>query len=399
MVEAAKNYDVIIIGAGPAGGQCARELASLGRRVVLLERSQEIGEPNYSSAGTPRETVEEFDLPKSVLSADWNCIYMESSHERVDWLFPEVRGYVFDFMLLRKFLAEAAAHQGADIIVGAVATSLVEEASRIVGVRYRGLFGEGEVRAPFIVDASGHWGFANSVLHLNKTSVDDLASALELQVTAMPDGFEKTLAFFVGRAAPQGYGWVFPMEQGQAAKIGLGFVGSLPGQLELKDLLKKFMQRFGATKHIEPTEIHGGGGFISPGVLQHVHQNIVLVGDAAYQVNPLAYEGIRHALNAGRLAAHCLHEILDKPAEYGNLKEKYEAIWHHAFGWHWLVSYQVAKLIYQKFSDEDWDKLLAGFKSVTPQDAFEVFFNYRYQLLLKYPGLTALLGKKILMAH
>ncbi len=50
-----KDFDVIVIGAGPAGGSCARECAKRGLKVLLIERSQEIGEPNYSTAGTPKE--------------------------------------------------------------------------------------------------------------------------------------------------------------------------------------------------------------------------------------------------------------------------------------------------------------------------------------------------------
>ena len=47
------TYDVAMIGAGPAGGQCARELAAEGHRVVLLEKAKTYFENNYSSGGAP----------------------------------------------------------------------------------------------------------------------------------------------------------------------------------------------------------------------------------------------------------------------------------------------------------------------------------------------------------
>ena len=50
MLEAQQNeLDVIIVGAGPSGAQCARELVKKGHKVLLIEKSKEIGEPNFSS--------------------------------------------------------------------------------------------------------------------------------------------------------------------------------------------------------------------------------------------------------------------------------------------------------------------------------------------------------------
>jgi flavin-dependent dehydrogenase len=53
--EFMEEYDVIVAGAGPAGGNCAKELAETGYDVLLLERSKIIGEPNFSSGGTLTE--------------------------------------------------------------------------------------------------------------------------------------------------------------------------------------------------------------------------------------------------------------------------------------------------------------------------------------------------------
>ncbi len=60
-------YDVIVAGAGPAGGECARELAKSGINTLLLERARVVGEPNFSSGGTVKETMEKFELPKSII--------------------------------------------------------------------------------------------------------------------------------------------------------------------------------------------------------------------------------------------------------------------------------------------------------------------------------------------
>jgi len=392
----AKELDVIVIGAGPAGGQCARELAKMGRRVVLLEHSQEIGQPNYSTAGTPKETIEEFDLPDSILSASWDRIYLESTNAKVEWKFPQTRGYVFDFAALRKFLAEDAAQHGADIMVGAAATALLEEGGKYVGVKYKGILGDGELRAPIIVDATGHWGFVNSQLHLNTLPSQDLASAMELQMSGIPQGLEKTIAFYFGKVAPQGYAWVFPMEQDRASKVGIGILGPLPAGLEMKSLLKDFIKKFKNTEHLEPIEIHGGGGYISPGIRDHVIKNIIMIGDSAYQANALAFEGIRHALRSGSLATAAINETFNNKLDLSKLKELYESSWRKIFGKKWAASYKISETIYHSFTDKDWDKVVTAYNDLSPEDAYEIFFNYRYEKVLKSPKLALVLGKYII---
>ena len=139
-----KNLDVIVIGAGPAGGQVARELAKRGRKVLIIEKSQEIGQPNYSTAGTPKETITDFNLPQNILSASWNKIMWASPRKKAIWEFSETRGYVLDFAGLRKFLAEDIVSNGAEIMVGTAVSGLIENNGIYEGVKYHGVFGGGE---------------------------------------------------------------------------------------------------------------------------------------------------------------------------------------------------------------------------------------------------------------
>ena len=73
------TFDAIIVGAGPAGAQCARELSGMGSKVLLMERSERIGEPNFSTAGTPKETIKDFDLPLSVTRGIWSRVLMQAN--------------------------------------------------------------------------------------------------------------------------------------------------------------------------------------------------------------------------------------------------------------------------------------------------------------------------------
>ena len=143
----AAKFDAIVVGAGPAGAQCARELSKKGRTVLLMEKSQRIGEPNFSSAGTPTETIRDFDLPLSVTKGVWSKVLMRANHYPCLWDYKKTRGYVFDFRELKKFLVKDAIAGGARIMVGTSAEAPIMEKGIVCGVRYGGIYGKGEARA------------------------------------------------------------------------------------------------------------------------------------------------------------------------------------------------------------------------------------------------------------
>lgn len=76
-----EEFDVIIAGAGPAGGQCARELSARGRKVLIIEKSPGIGRPDFSTAGTPRETFEDFNLPLDLGAGSWSKILIAANND------------------------------------------------------------------------------------------------------------------------------------------------------------------------------------------------------------------------------------------------------------------------------------------------------------------------------
>ena len=391
-----QGLDVIVIGAGPAGGSCARECAKRGLKVLLVERSQEIGEPNYSTAGTPKETIESFGIPEHVLSASWKKILLATPRVSALWEYPEVMGYVFDFAGLRKFLAEDAAKWGAEIMVGTAVKDFVIEEGNIAGVSYHGVFGSGEARAPVIVDATGHHAFGNAKLQIHDMDRESLADAMEYQMTNHPLELKDTLANYIGSEyAPHGYAWVYPMNKNDDAKVGICRIGPMPKGENLESFQERFIASIPFFAHMEPTEIHAGAACLDGGVKEHVYKNIIFVGDSAHQINPLAGEGIRHALHAGRMAAEVIGICMrDGVLDQVHLKKEYEARWHHAFGHRWYLSHVFKKYVFLKFNDPELDSFVEILKTISPEDIFDVIFHYDFEKFLKYPkvveGLLAL---------
>ena len=56
------HCQVLVVGAGPAGGELARQLAQAGVDVLLVDRLADLGQAAFSSAALPLEAVAEFGL-------------------------------------------------------------------------------------------------------------------------------------------------------------------------------------------------------------------------------------------------------------------------------------------------------------------------------------------------
>ncbi len=384
-----KDLDVIVIGAGPAGGQAARELAKLGRKVLIIEKSQEIGQPNYSTAGTPKETVVDFDLPQNILSSSWNKIMWATPRKKVIWEFPEIMGYVLDFAGLKKFLVKDAINNGAEIMIGTTVSELIENNGIYEGVKYHGVFGNGEVRAKIIIDASGHHAFANTFLKLNNSLPKDLSVGIEYQMIGSADNLKDTLSFYMGKEyAPGGYAWAAPMNNGNDTKVGICVYGQ-QNEKNLSELLDKFIKSVADFKKMEPVEIHAGAAYTGGGITNHVQNNLILIGDAAHQINPLGGEGIRHALHAGRMVTLIIEEFLKKGGkDFDWLKKEYEEKWKEKFYRKWKHSKILSDFVYNKIDDKKLDFIIETLKDLPPQDAFEILFNYKFEIINKHPILA-----------
>jgi len=299
-------------------------------------------------------------------------------------------GYVLDFAALRKFLVEDAAKHGAEVMVGTTVKEFLLEEGHVRGVRYHGVLGEGDARAKVIVDAAGHSELANAALKLNETRQQDLVEAMELQMTGLPKDLHNTLATFLGsQYAPHGYAWIFPMNNNQDAKVGICGYGPVTERKSLKELEEIFMSRLPYFSHMEPTEIHAGAAHIDGGVRHHVYQNAVLIGDAAHQINPLAGEGVRHALHAGRLAAEAIAQSMQNGVlDEKKLKKEYEGSWKKEFGMKWRLSYLLANIIY-RLEDRAIGEFLKAAQTIAPRDIYDIVFHFEYAEILKYPKMMS----------
>ncbi len=392
------NYDVIVCGAGPAGGSCARELSKKGLKVLLLEKSLEIGEPNFSTAGTPPETIKDFDLPKEIIFSDWNSLLISGPTERTEFTFDNKIGYTMRFRELKQFLVKDAIKNGAETRVNANVTKAIIKDDKIVGVDFNGVYGREEAYAKIIVDSTGARSFLASQLGLRKNMIEGYSPAVEYYMTNLDlERDSKRIDIYIGSKFKGGYAWIFPTGKNEA-KVGLGWIASLHSQ-EKKNIiheLNDFIKENNQLKNGNFIELHSHFLFANPGLKKHTMNGFIAIGDAATQVNPLAGEGIRHCLWSGRIAS----DVIDKTLKNKGKLSDYDNGWKKYTKNKWPLCLRISKYL-GSLDDKSLDLFLSKLKKVDKEDVLNMLFHYKFYLGLKYikyaPGIfSKVLTKEVL---
>jgi digeranylgeranylglycerophospholipid reductase len=358
-----ERYDVVVVGAGPAGSTTAKKAAESGLDVLLIERNQEIGVPVKCAEGVSRE-IEQFVAPDN----KWICaeakganIYAPDGTKVVlaGEKMEEV-GYVLERRLFDKFLASEAARAGAEVRVKTVAYGLINENGYAKGVSVRCMGETERIYAQVVVGADGvesrvgRWAGINPGLRPS-----DIEVCAEFLMCDIDGDYSE---FFLGREiAPKGYAWIFPKGE-DCANVGLGIGGDMSGEgHHAIDYLKAFVRsRFPDGKIM--AEMYGAVPICGP-MNESVADGLVLVGDAAWHVNPLTGGGIIYAMHAGEIAGDVIAQAVRENDVSKKRLAKYDTMWRREFGKR-LDTGLKAKEFFFKLSDENLNTLAHSLEGV-----------------------------------
>ena len=295
------RYDVIVVGAGPAGSTTARECARQGLSVLLLDRSEFPRDKPCGGGVTIRAAdLLSFDLEPVIERIIFGIHLSSNRSNGFTRSTTKPLTYLTQRRWLDTHLAERAVEAGVTMRQRAMVQSVETCPSRVL-VRTKDETFEGDT----LVAADGANG---PTARLAGVDVGLRYSiALEGNVTpsgAFPSRWEQVLGLDVG-GPPGGYGWIFP--KGDHLNIGLGgwkHVG--PGlRTSLDDLVASYgfdaADLWGLRGYRLP--VRGHGSPLSRG-------NLVLVGDAAGLIDPMTGEGIYAAIWSGRAAARHLADYV-----------------------------------------------------------------------------------------
>lgn len=311
----ARDFDVAVVGAGPAGSSAARELSLAGASVVLLERETL---PRYKTCGgglvsrALQLLPPAFDLP-----LERACARVEMRFGEHGPSFSVERGEPIVAMVMRahfdQALAAAALRAGVELRSPCELVALRADAGGVELATTAGL-----VRARFVVGADGA---SSPTARLSGwTERVHTIPALEAEVSLADPAFDRlcSAARFDLGIPEGGYGWIFP----KRAHLSAGVLTMRRGSFDLRGVLARYLDRAGAGD-ILSIEHHGYVIPVAPRRGGFARGRVLLAGDAAGLADPLTGEGISYAMSSGRLAARAL---IDGDFDARRVRSRYHAL-------------------------------------------------------------------------
>ena len=306
------NYDVLVAGGSVAGLLTARELASRGISVVVVEEHHEIGTPEHcggmvSAQGLnklgimPDSNVFQNFVTKTIITSLSSRVELNSEHQNV---------VVIDRRALDKQIAHQAQRAGAAIRTGCIFKSIGSDGAE----RFIAKTTDGDISCLYFVDARG-------IASLASSGRENFLPSAQFEIYASWIKDDIVQVTFDSDLYPGFFAWIIPTGQ------GIGKVGVAGRGINVSTALKHFVESRGERystirKIFAPIWI---GGAID----SFVTGKTILVGDAAGQTKPSTAGGIYSCGIAGILAGRAIAETI-KLNEDSALKV-YEQEWRNLF--------------------------------------------------------------------
>jgi len=299
-------HDVIVIGGGPAGAIAARDLASLGFEVLLLEKRRL---PRLKACGgclSPRVlTILGFDPGDCLEDATYRATFTFDGREPIFVESDRPMGYMVRRERFDHFLCEVACRRGARVLAG-------QEVKRVEVSRdgVRVFSQDSAYQGRLVIGADG----VASVVKRDLFSDHHPAFfvALEGRLLLPPAQLEALrggVLIDLG-VVRRGYAWAFPKED----HVNVGVMAPKRSARGLRAALARFLGR--------QQSLSAGSLELLKGALLPIYDGnkkkiagprALLVGDAASQVDPLLGEGIYYGIQSARKAAsYALRAIEDR---------------------------------------------------------------------------------------
>lgn len=294
--EAATNqhvtWDVVVVGAGPAGSTAARVASELGVSVLLLDRANF---PRYKTCGGGLLGVSRSIIPASVRAVvDLEVSSVTFTHNGSRPL-TITRPTPFLAMTRRdRFdaaLAEAAESAGATFRPGVTVKSLSELTNGDVEISTdRGVF-----TSRMVVGADGVGGRVSRYVGVKPARIDlGLEDEIENRGNVTPANSKVKLDWGPGKGS---YAWVFP-------KKGFDTVGVIEAKGSA-DQTRKYLAQWEEFNDYRGHTVERSSGHLTQwrdAESPLSRGNVIVAGDAAGLLEPWTREGISFALRSGELA-------------------------------------------------------------------------------------------------
>tara|TARA_B110000438_G_scaffold54025_1_gene54160 strand:+ start:1235 stop:2449 length:1215 start_codon:yes stop_codon:yes gene_type:complete len=359
-------YDLIIVGAGPAGTSAALYGNRLGLQTLLLDKSKFPRDKTCGDAlsGKSVKILDDLNLVEGVNKLDGSIIkriiFANPKHSECELLLDKSlnkdhisHGYVIPRITFDNYMLEQA-KKVSDVEEGFFVKDLLFDDKRVVGVSGKTDNGDRkEYRANIVLGADGPNSIVSKKAGLYQMGMDHTAVGIRCYYENVKDLTDQIELHYVEEINP-GYFWIFPAGKNRA-NIGVGLLKSIVKKESRK--LSEIMTKIIESDHFKdrfsdavPIEKPTGWNLPLGSIKRKNHgEGFLLLGDAAGLVDPFTGEGIGNAMVSGQIAAETAAQAKEKNDFSKKYLKKYDKkLWDH-LGSELNTSAKLLKLARSKF--------------------------------------------------
>ena len=340
------SADVVVVGGGPAGSCCARELALRGFKTLLLEQHETAAVKVLCTGIIGTDAFQEFPLPMETVVGALTDVKVISCYG-AEFLYtpPQPMAYIVDKGAFNLALADQATATGALLYTSTRARDLAVDDE---GVH---LIATGAGGQPLRLHASMAVLACGVYYQLtNKVGLGRPRDFLQGAQTDLPWALTPCTEVYLNKnLSPEAFAWIVPLDNGQTR------VGVMRAH-DARGALRQFLDRL-APQWRERQDVHLRSKPIAQTPLRRTFmERVLVIGEAAGQVKTTTGGGIYYGLLAARLAAETISTAFATGCFSAEQLCAYECAWKSLLLRH--LSRNGLNDLIQRHADFDWHRKL-----------------------------------------
>ncbi len=362
------RYDVVVVGAGPAGAIASRYAACCGAKTLLIEEHANIGSPVQCTGLISTAGLKECEIIEGsfVLGRMKGAFVYAPNGDELTVRGNDIKAYVVDRKMFDRALVEQSLDEGTELLLKTHFVGLDKDKISVISNGERK-----EIDAGIIIGADGIQSSVRRAIGL--AGCKKYLSGIQFEAPYIAKDPEFVEIFTGNDIAPGFFAWAVPF--GGMGRIGLAKnPDNVPAQHYLEKLLKNPVL---ASRYKGSRTEHVLGGIPLGLPDKTVKDNVMLVGDAAGQVKPTSGGGVY----MGAVCAKIAGEVAAKASRKEVNLDEYEKRWRSSVERELAIGMRLHRSL-GKLSDENLNELIAFLKQPKIQQSITQYGDMDHPSLL-----------------